>query len=363
MHWSDKTNSVNALLRHSDYCQNVSKSIELLLLTLQRKLTAMFATLLIVSVTVSWLKNDCQAWEERIDDQAQEEQAQEEQIDIEIRDSQTDKMLDRLKCEELLSHHDHNIALALNSVTETVDCRQLISHLLIMKLTDNETAYSECADFFLLLVHSVQEMNVFVQEWKALIMKSKHCHNTEFFIWTVNFKKMLHHQERLYISSDEAIRAELLKHHHDNVLAEHFDIEWIQELLSCKYYWYELSEDVKKYVFSYDMCQKVKVSRHHSYSNMQSLLHLTDSWKEIIMNMIISLLLSKCEDNIYDAILVMIDHYTKMTRYLFTINKLTAVELTDMFFKHIVLQYRTSREIVSDWESIFTSSYWLEVCY
>ena len=96
---------------------------------------------------------------------------------------------------------------------------------------------------------------------------------------------------------------------------------------------------------------------------MQSLLHLTDSWEEIIMNIITDLSLSKCEDNIYDAILVMVDHYTKMTRYLFTINKLTAVKLTDMFFEHIVLQYRILREIVSDWESIFTSSYWSEVCY
>ena len=179
----------------------------------------------------------------------------------------------------------------------------------------------------------------------------------------MNFKKMLHHWERLYISSDKAIRAELLKHHHDDVLVKHFDIEWTQELLSCKYYWHELSEDVKKYVFSCDMCQKVKVSRHCSYSDMQSLLHSTDSWEEIIMNMITDLLLSKCRDNIYDVILVMIDHYTKMTRYLSTINKLTAVKLTDMFFEHIVLWYEISRKIVSDWESIFTSSYWLKVCY
>ena len=75
------------------------------------------------------------------------------------------------------------------------------------------------------------------------------------------------------------------------------------------------------------------------------------------MNIIINLSLSKCGDNIYDAILVMVDHYTKMTRYLFTINKLITVELTDMFFKHIVLQYRTSKKIVSDQKSIFTSSY------
>ena len=53
--------------------------------------------------------------------------------------------------------------------------------------------------------------------------------------------------------------------------------------------------------------------------------------------MITDLSLSKHRDNIYDVILVMIDHYTKMTRYLSTINKLTAVKLTDMFFEHIVL--------------------------
>ena len=59
MHWLSKTNLINALLRCSDYCQNMSESIELLLLTLQRKLMTMSATLSIVLVTVSWLKNDC----------------------------------------------------------------------------------------------------------------------------------------------------------------------------------------------------------------------------------------------------------------------------------------------------------------
>ena len=155
LHWSDKTNLINASLRHPDYCQNMSESVELLLFTLQRKLMTMSATLSIVSVTVSWLKSDCQAWEEQIGGQAQEEQAQEEQIDMKIRDFQTGKMSGRLKCEELPSHCDHNIALVLNSVAETVDCRQLIPHLLTMKLADNKTAYSKGADFFLLLVHSV----------------------------------------------------------------------------------------------------------------------------------------------------------------------------------------------------------------
>ena len=68
LHWLSKTNSADALLRHPDYCQDVSESVELLLLTLQRKLVIMSTTLSIVSVTVSWLKGDCQAQEEWIDD-------------------------------------------------------------------------------------------------------------------------------------------------------------------------------------------------------------------------------------------------------------------------------------------------------
>ena len=128
IHWSDKTNLTDVLLRCSNYCWNISESVELLLFTFQRKLTAMSTTLLIVSVTVSWLKSNCQA---------QKESAWEEQIDMRIRDSQTDKMSDKLKCKELLSHCNCDIALVLNSVTETVDCKQLISYLLIRKLTDN----------------------------------------------------------------------------------------------------------------------------------------------------------------------------------------------------------------------------------
>jgi len=55
-----------------------------------------------------------------------------------------------------------------------------------------------------------------------------------------------------------------------------FDIEWTQKLVSCKYYWSELTEDMKKYVFLYDVYQYVKMSRYHLYSEMQSLLCSND---------------------------------------------------------------------------------------
>jgi hypothetical protein len=168
---------------------------------------------------------------------------------------------------------------------------------------------------------------------------------------------------KLYISPEASVQAELLKHHHDDELTEHFSIEWTLELVSHKYYWPKLVKDVKKYVFSCDICQRVKTSRHHSYGEMQALPHSNGSWEEVIMNMITGLPSSKHDNSVHDTILVIVDRYIKMVRYISTNKTLTAIQLADMFFEKIVCCYETLKEIVFNRGSIFMSSYWSEVCY
>jgi len=79
--------------------------------------------------------------------------------------------------------------------------------------------------------------------------------------------------------------------------------------------------------------------------------------------MITGLPSSKHSDSVYDVILVIVDHYIKMTQYISISKTLTAMQLADIFFKEIVCRYRALKEIVSDRDLIFTSSYWLKVCY
>ena len=67
LHRLSKINFVNASLRHSNYVKIISESIDKLLLTLQRKLTAMFATMFKFSAIISCLETVCQACEEWID--------------------------------------------------------------------------------------------------------------------------------------------------------------------------------------------------------------------------------------------------------------------------------------------------------
>ncbi len=51
-----------------------------------------------------------------------------------------------------------------------------------------------------------------------------------------NFIKLLHYKNKIYILSDKAIKNELIKLHHDNVLAEHYEVDRIINLLFRKYY-------------------------------------------------------------------------------------------------------------------------------
>ncbi len=47
---------------------------------------------------------------------------------------------------------------------------------------------------------------------------------------------MIEYKESLYVSEDFSVREELLKRHHDDLLARHFDTNKISELLDRKYY-------------------------------------------------------------------------------------------------------------------------------
>jgi len=59
----------------------------------------------------------------------------------------------------------------------------------------------------------------------------------------------------------------------------------------------------------------------------------------------------------YDSILMIVNHYMKMTCYLFTKKILTVVELTELFFEKIALRYEISNDIVIDRNSLFISAF------
>ncbi len=82
--------------------------------------------------------------------------------------------------------------------------------------------------------------------------------------WTLNNQDMIKYNESLYVSEDFSIKEELLKCHNNNFLAKHFDANKINELLNCKYYWKSIIKNVKKYINTCNIYQKVKMKCHLS---------------------------------------------------------------------------------------------------
>jgi len=96
---------------------------------------------------------------------------------------------------------------------------------------------------------------------------------------------------------------------------------------------------------------------------LKSLSRLTDSWKEITMNFITDLSSSKWKEVMYDLILVIVNHYIKMTRYLLIKKTLTVVKLTELFFEQIALRYEILNDIIINRNNLFINVFWSEICY
>ena len=181
--------------------------------------------------------------------------------------------------------------------------------------------------------------------------------------WTWDTQGLLRCDGAVYVPEDEAVRDELLKRHHDDPLAGHFGSDKTTELLRRKFFWGTINKDIKAYVDTCDICQRTKARRHRPYGEMHALPQPKGPWKEITMDFITDLPPSKRRGCVYDTILVIVDRYTKMVRYLPTQKTINAVDLAELFFEEIIMRYGCPDGIVSDRGSVFTSGFWAEICY
>ncbi len=261
-----------------------------------------------------------------------------------------------------LIYKDHNVVeKQLNSVAEIVDCKQLVSHAIVRVLTIHEMTYNFSSKFIVELIKILQQEDEFAVRLKT--NETTSIWKSDVKAWTLNSQEMIEYNELLYVSKDLSVREKLLKHHHDNSLARHFDANKISKLLDRKYYWKSMIKNVKEYINTCDICQRVKMKHHLSYDELKSLLRFTDSWKEITMNFITDLSSSKWKEVVYDSILVIVDHYMKMTHYLFIKKTLTVIKLAKLFFEQIALRYEILNDIIINKDSLFINVFWSEICY
>jgi transposase InsO family protein len=181
--------------------------------------------------------------------------------------------------------------------------------------------------------------------------------------WSIDHAGGLRFKNRVYVPPEPALRAELLKTYHDDPLAGHFGRAKTVELLTRSYHWLHMERDVKEYIDSCIVCQVAKSLKQRPAGELQSLPQPQRPWQELSMDFITGLPISQRNGVAYDAILVIVDRYTKMARYIPTQKSATASDLADMFIHEVVRFFGLPDGIVSDRGSLFTSQFWSDICF
>ena len=100
---------------------------------------------------------------------------------------------------------------------------------------------------------------------------------------------LLWYQGKIWIPNNEEIRTTLIAKNHEPPQAGHGGTAKTTELISRRYYWPKLREDIKRFIKNCYTCQRTKLVRHAPYGLLQSNEAPDRPWKSIAMNIITDL--------------------------------------------------------------------------
>jgi hypothetical protein len=181
--------------------------------------------------------------------------------------------------------------------------------------------------------------------------------------WAEDETGLLRYQGKVYVPNDAATRAEILTINHDDLIAGHLGIAKTLELVRRKYFWPGLRRDVKKWIKTCQVCQRATTKRHRPYGKLAPLDRPNKPWSQISMDFITGLPPSAHRGRIYDSVLVIVDRYTKLARYIPCSKTIDAPELAELFMEYWVKDFGTPEGIVSDRGPQFTSKFWASLCF
>ena len=168
------------------------------------------------------------------------------------------------------------------------------------------------------------------------------------------------HPNRIYVP--KLVRNEILSSLHDSLIAGHIGTNKMILNASNQFYWHKMAKDIENWCKSCVSCQKAKPTRLGENGLLHPLEIPTFRFESISMDFLTKLPLTKGNQ---DAILVIVDRLTKMAFFLPINENATAKDVANVYFHYIFPHFGLPKNIVSDRDPKFTSSFWqnlLKIC-
>jgi hypothetical protein len=160
-------------------------------------------------------------------------------------------------------------------------------------------------------------------------------------------------QNRFYVLEGK-MRDIILKECHDGPLTGHGGAKRTTTFFKKSYYWPNLKDSVEEYVKTCLTCQQNRTFNKKQTCLLEPLPIPKGLWENVSMDFMVNLPPSRG----FDAIMVVVDRFSKMAHFIPTKDEAITQEIGRLFFTHVFKHHGLPKDIVSDRDPKFTSKFW-----
>jgi hypothetical protein len=136
---------------------------------------------------------------------------------------------------------------------------------------------------------------------------------------------------KIYVPKDKDLRRCIIEQHHDTHIARHAGRFKTLELVSCNYWWPQMSRYIGIYVKHCDLCNQTKVQHRRPIGELHPLETPEAPWDMINVDFIVEL----PESHGYNTIMCVINSLTKCAHFIPTHTTIIAEGTTLLFLKEV----------------------------
>src|SRR5216117_42586 len=166
-------------------------------------------------------------------------------------------------------------------------------------------------------------------------------------------------RDRIWVSHHEPLRTKLIQDTHDSTLVGHPGRETLKGVLSRRFYWPGISQDVRRFVRNCDVCGRATVWREKRRGLLKPLPIPDRHWTELSIDFITDLPPSRTSGA--TNIMVITDRLSKSVIYE-PMTSITAEATARALYWAVCRHHGLPTAIVSDRGPQFTSLLWKRLC-
>ena len=171
---------------------------------------------------------------------------------------------------------------------------------------------------------------------------------------------LLYLGEQLYVPDNDPLRLRILRSFHDSPTAGHLGRDKTISSIQRWFFWPAMKQFIAEYVKTCDICARTKTPREARHGELFSLPAPNRPWSHITIDFVTGLPEScyAAEAKKYNAIMVVVDRFTKMAHYIATTKELNAQGFARLLLREVVRHHHMPENIVSDRGPVFRSEFW-----